>query len=52
LVINVATKEQRDAAIVAVRNGVADRRQEEIAAAAAKQAGAVGNTAREAFKGK
>ena len=42
----------RDRAITAVRNGVAGREQQDIAAAAAKQAGPVGNKAREAFKGK
>ncbi len=47
----MATNEQTKAAIVAVKNGVASKSQEEIAARAAKQAGSVGNTAREAFKG-
>lgn len=48
----MATSEQRDKAIVAVRNGVASRDQERIAAEAAKQAGSAGNRARDAFKGK
>lgn len=48
----MATDKQLKDAITAVRNGVADREQQRLAAAAAKQAGATGNLAREAFKGK
>lgn len=48
----MATKEQTDKAITAVRNGQASREQQEIAARAAKQAGSVGNRAREAFEGR
>lgn len=39
-------------AIVAVRNGVADKGQQDMAARAAKLTGAQGNRARDAFKGK
>lgn len=46
----MATKEQTDKAITAVRNGVADREQEAIAARAAKTVGERGNQARDAFK--
>lgn len=41
-----------DRAITAVRNGTADREQEAMATKASKQAGAQGNAARAAFKGK
>jgi hypothetical protein len=45
----MATNEQTDKAITAVRNGVATREQEEIAARAAKTVGERGNKARDAF---
>ncbi len=48
----MATTDQVKQAITAVKNGVATPQQEKWAAAAAKQAGATGNLAREAFKGK
>ena len=48
----MATTEQTDQAITAVRNGQASREQQEIAKRAAQQAGSRGNRAREAFRGK
>jgi len=48
----MANKDEYERAITAVRNGVADRRQEELAKKAASQAGSMGNRAREAFRGK
>ena len=48
----MATDDQLRQAIAAVRNGVATREQEQLAAKAAKQAGSTGNEARAAFKGK
>lgn len=51
-VIQLATKDEYDRAITAVRNGQADKRQQDLAAAAAKNAGSWGQTARDAFKGK
>ncbi len=48
----MATKQQTDAAITAVRNGQATREQQQIAARAANQAGSTGNRAREAFQGR
>lgn len=51
-VVQVATSEEVEAAITAVRNGVATRNQEELVRRAAKQAGSVGNRARDAFKGR
>jgi|GEM_PF-3108455 hypothetical protein len=48
----MATKDQVNSAITAVKNGVATPQQEKWAADAAKQAGSTGNRAREAFKGK
>lgn len=48
----MANKDEYDRAIAAVRNGQADKRQQELAAKAAKQAGSTGNRAREAFRGK
>ncbi len=41
-----------DRAITAVRNGVATQEQQKLAAKAAKQAGSMGDRARNAFKGK
>lgn len=48
----MATTEQTKQAITAVKNGVASKQQEEIAKRAAKQAGSMGNRAREAFRGR
>lgn len=48
----MATKEQTQAAITAVKNGQASREQEEIARRAAQQAGSTGNQARDAFRGR
>lgn len=48
----MATDQETKQAIAAVRNNMATREQEEIAARAAKQAGSTGNRAREAFQGK
>ncbi len=46
----MATKEQADKAVTAVRNGVATRDQQELARREAQQAGPRGNAARAAFK--
>jgi hypothetical protein len=51
-VTHVATDQQTDQAITAVRNNQATKDQEEIARRAAQQAGSRGNRARDAFKGK
>ena len=48
----MATSEEVETAIIAVRNGVATRNQEELVRRAAQQAGSTGNRAREAFKGR
>lgn len=48
----MATTEETRQAIMAVSNGQASREQQEIARRAAQQAGSMGNSAREAFKGK
>ena len=48
----MANKGEYDLAVTAVRNGVADKRQQELAARQASQAGSRGNAARAAFKGK
>lgn len=47
-----AGKDEVAAAITAVRCGHASKRQEEVAKAAAKQAGSTGNQARAAFQQK
>lgn len=46
----MATREQADAAVAAVRKGVANKEQERIAAGEASQAGSRGNAARDAFQ--
>lgn len=48
----MATDKQLNDAITAVKNGVGDDSQQKLVAAAARQAGATGNRAKEAFKGK
>ena len=48
----MATADQVKKAIVAVRKGLATEEQQKWAAAAAKQAGDVGNAARAAFRGR
>ena len=49
-VMTLATKDQTDKAITAVKNGVASKDQEEIASRAAKQSGSTGIAARDAFR--
>lgn len=46
----MATNEQTDKAITAVKNGVASRDQQEIAKRAAKQEGQRGTRAKDAFQ--
>jgi hypothetical protein len=48
----MATTEEVKQAIKAVKNGMADNRQEQLAKEAGKQAGSTGNAAREAFRGR
>lgn len=48
----MATKDEYDRATQAVRAGVADKHQQELAAKQAKNAGSWGQQARDAFKGK
>lgn len=47
---DIATKEQADQAVIAVKNGNATREQQQIAEREAKQAGSRGNAARDAFQ--
>lgn len=48
----MATKDETEAAITAVKNGQASKEQQEIARRAAQQAGSMGNQARDAFRGR
>lgn len=48
--MKLATNEQTDKAIAAVRNGLGTKEQEEIASRAAKTVGERGNRARDAFQ--
>lgn len=50
--MNVASKEETDKAITAVKHGLASKEQEHIAARAAHSVGERGNRAREAFRKK